>query len=176
MTRIYGLFSEQILKGTSPLRVQAAGELLRLQPENKEALPILIDGLQDKDVSTRQQAGQVLAMQALAARAAVPALRRALRDPSVIVRIQAADALYKIAGDVETTVPVLLKALKSSSAGAFARRQAAMKLGNMGPTAKAALPVLRALLEDADKFVRDNILAAIQKIDVPSAPPSEPKP
>jgi HEAT repeat protein len=164
-----------LLVGPSSLRMQAAGELLRLQPENKEALTILTDGLQGKDDYTRQQAGQALATLGMTARAAVPALRRALRDPSVMVRIHAAEALYKIAGDVETAVPVLIEVLKSSPVGAFARRQAAEKLGDMGPTAKAALPALRALREDADKFVRDGVLAAIQKIDAPP-PASQSKP
>jgi hypothetical protein len=73
-------------------------------------------------------------------------------------------------------VPVLIEALKPSPAGAYFRRQAAEKLGAMGPTAKAALPALRALREEADKSVRDVVLAAIRKIDPPPAPPSQSKP
>jgi HEAT repeat protein len=158
----------EMLKGAGPLRLPAAGALLRLQPDREDTLRLVVEGLQAKDLYTRQRAAQLLAAAGPAARPAAPALRHALRDSEVLVRIYAADALYQAAGETKTTLPILLEALKPSVT-TFARHQAVEKLGDMGRDARAALPILRQLRHEHDPFVRNAAVRALWRID-----PAEP--
>jgi HEAT repeat protein len=157
-----------MLKPSSPWRVQASVTLLRLQPDNKEALEMLIHSLQSTDANARQQASFVLGTLGSSARPAVPALRRALRDPVVLVRVYAAGSLWQLVRETETTVPVLMEVLKQKSAGPYFRQQAASRLILMGPAAKAALPDLLKLRDDPDPSMHNWIRDAIQRIDPPA--------
>jgi HEAT repeat protein len=158
----------EMLKASSPSRVQAAALLLRIKPDSKEGLDLLIDSSQATDAGTRQQAILALGQLGSSAHSAVPALRQSLRDPTILVRIYAAGSLWMIARQAEDTLPVLMEALKQTSAGVSVRQQAAARLMLMGPAAKAALPDLLKLRDDADPALRNWITDAIKRIDPPT--------
>jgi HEAT repeat protein len=163
----------QVLKAFSPSRLQAAALLLRMKPDSKEALDLLIDSLQATDVNTRQYVSLILGEFGPSARAAVPALRQALRDPAILVRIYAAGSLWMIARQTDDTVPVLVEALKQTSAGVYVRQQAAARLIWMGPGAKAALPDLLKLRDENDPSLHNWIVDAIKGIDPPASAASD---
>jgi HEAT repeat protein len=155
---------QAMAKTVSPFRVQAAMALGRLKPDSEEALAALIDCLSDANAGVRQQASQFLGTLKPPARKAAPALKRLLSDPILAVRVNAAGSLWRINGDTEATIPVLLEALKPAP-GNYSRYQAAAELGQMGPAAKSALPALLELRNDPDTFLRNGVLAAINRID-----------
>jgi HEAT repeat protein len=114
----------------------------------------------------RIRAAEVLGRMGASAKDAVPTLTNILKGSDPQLRIQAALALWKIDRRTKQAVPVLVDALKSpllpprtSAAipgrfGAFNTtsvpicQQAAEALGQMGPDARAAVPVLTAYLKD----------------------------
>ncbi len=49
------------------------------------------------------------------------------------------------------------------------RESAAIALGNIGPDAKAAVPILTEVLKDEDKYVREGAAWALEKISTPEA-------
>jgi HEAT repeat protein len=99
-----------------------------------------------------------------AAKAAAPALREALRDPQPLARVSAATALWRVAGDAEAALPVLREALHKGNPQ-YARQQALLTLGDMGPAAKAAAPAVRDAGTDPDPYLRRSAAAALRKID-----------
>ncbi|HWG44721.1 MAG TPA: HEAT repeat domain-containing protein [Gemmataceae bacterium] len=165
---------QTMLKPTAPWRVYAAMTLRRLKPDSDEALDTLIECVTGKDFNARQQACQFLGTLGKSARKAAPALRQALRDPAIPHRVAAASSLWQITGETKTTVPVLLEALKPSSVN-YARYQAALHLGEMGPPIKTmALPTLQKFRNDPDLFVRNSVFQAIQRIDGTANKPNMP--
>jgi HEAT repeat protein len=88
------------------------------------------------------------------------ALLKGLKDGEVEIRRNAALALAGVGGaDAAPAVPVLIETLrlKNTEPNALTlRRSAALAFGNIGPTAKEAIPDLRAALNDADETIRHN--------------------
>jgi HEAT repeat protein len=118
----------------------------------EEAVPVLIDTLEDSDVGVRRYAALALCEMGPAARDAVPALAAALRDPSDDVRYAATRALGRIGPTAGAAAPALAAALKDSHVAV--RRTAAESLGRIGPEASQAAPALGEALEDPDVPVR----------------------
>jgi HEAT repeat protein len=146
----------------------AAGAVLRMDPQNKEALGVLQAALKNVQDYQRQQAADILAGLGPAAREALPALREAMRDRVPAVRVPAAAAVWRAAGDTEAVVPVLVECLKAGNF-IYVRHQAAMKLADIGPAAKAAVPALREARGDADQYLRTLATTALKKIDPDAA-------
>jgi HEAT repeat protein len=157
--------------------------------QSKEVLPVLLAALKDtsqppppkggigrldENMLLRREAVQVLADMGPVAREAVPALRTAIGDRSPEVRVEAARALWKVDGQVDPAVKVLVEVLemKDPSVGPFplsgAQVQAAEYLGEMGPAARLALPVLQRVRADRSQSsdIRNAAARAVEKIDV----------
>jgi HEAT repeat protein len=149
-------------------QLAAAGAVLRLDPSNKEALEVLLGALKNDQDVPRQQAAEVLESVGPAARKAVPALREALRDRVPMVRVCAAAAVWQVAGDSDAAVPVLLEGLKAESV-LYVRQQAARKLADIGPAAKAAVHLLLEASGNADRHLRALAAIALNKIDPDAA-------
>lgn len=74
------------------VRVAASEAILKIAPENKEALPVLIETLKHPDLLVRRRAALALAGKGDAAKSA---LRDAVQDPEAEVRQAVQDALKK---------------------------------------------------------------------------------
>jgi HEAT repeat protein len=107
---------------------------------------------------------------------ALSALAEALADPDERVRFVVAKALAAVAAgntgspDPEGALPLLIEALADASDGV--RRVAIMGLIEAGPQARAAVPVLAALLaRDESERVRLDAAEALSRVgrDVPEA-------
>jgi hypothetical protein len=100
---------------------------------------------------------------------ALDAIRPLTAASDARVRAAAVTALWAIGADLEETMP-LLHDLLTRRAG-FGVRAAADVLGQIGPPAAAALPRLRELLADDDRWDRVHCAAAIWEISgQPEAP------
>ncbi len=107
---------------------------------NAEAIPALIEGLQQKEERVRIEASQTLLMTGPVAKAAIPALKKLLDDPKSAVRLEAALTLVGIdPKEAGGTVPALTEGLKADDRNAV---RAAKALAALGPVAKDAVPEL----------------------------------
>jgi HEAT repeat protein len=140
------------------VRMQAGKWLWRRVRDGKVIVPLVRDGVTDRDVIAKLTAIETLGELGAESRV-VPLLAQALEDRDVVVRLVAEEALAR--GGPEA-VPQLVEALQAKSARA--RQGVARALGLIGPGAKAARPALEKLKGDADAGVRaaaEDALAAI---------------
>jgi len=104
-----------------------------------DAIPLLIELLDEPDSMFPRRVAQVLGEIGPAAKPAVPALTKALQNDDPFVRRDAACALWQIDKN-SAGVPVLAAMVKDG--GSWLVEPAAAALGEIGPAAKAALPEL----------------------------------
>jgi HEAT repeat protein len=134
-----------------------------------DAIPELVEGLEDMDDAVRQEAARALGK--IGAAAAVPSLVVALGDaPDDRVRVSAAEALGRIGPRAAVAIPALIAALKHSDEAV--RDAAASALLMIG------LPAAPALIEavtDADPGLRTRASALLTEI-VTASPRSSPLP
>jgi hypothetical protein len=116
----------------------------------------LVQQLGDESFDVREKASEAIVKLGISA---LPHLEKAEKAEDAEVRIRASRAIEAI----KSSPTFLVDALKSGTAAA--RRAAADKLGQQGPAARAALPALEKLLNDADESVRDAAISAIINID-----------
>ena len=135
-------------------------EMLRVQlldrTRSESAIPSLLNALDDKNRSVRQQA--VGEIGNIGGDAALTALLKALDDEDSDVRQQAVWAIGNIGGDAALTA--LLKALDNKVSSV--RQQAVWAIGNIG--GDAALTALLKALDDEDWDVRIQAVGAIGEI------------
>jgi HEAT repeat protein len=144
---------------TSPLAVWD-----KIGPEAQDAVPGLLQALQNPDERIRLRATIALGhlAQDIRAEEAVRALAARLKDDWIAVRRGAASALRQIGPQAREAVPDLVRALKDDDASL--RAGAAAALGLIGPPAKAAVPDLGLALKDADATVRRTAANALGSI------------
>jgi hypothetical protein len=119
---------------------------------------------QTNDVYVRAAAALALGKIGPVATNALPDLRAALHEPNPYFRGQAAVALWRISGDVDAALPVLVRDLPS--VGGTGAWDWIVALGEMGPTAKSAGPMLRAeLTRVGDRWVLEYITNALSSIE-----------
>ncbi len=97
------------------------------------------------------------------ARDAITLLKRGLTDQRLQVRFSSAVALANIEPSTEHAVPVLIEALEHLQDRDLALDGVPTTLGRLGPVAKAALPVLVALVEKGSDW--PDLLEALVQID-----------
>jgi HEAT repeat protein len=160
---------------SSQVRQDAAYILGEIGPEASSAVPPLIVNLSDSDisdlngqvVSVRAHTAQALGKIGPAAKNASPALRRLLTDPDVDLRSEVAVAIWRIDGDVEHTLPVLVAGLPNVDPDM--KWQWIDDLGEMGPRASNAFPILVEELKGAEPYNLEKITNAMFKIDPEAA-------
>jgi HEAT repeat protein len=113
-------------------------------PDPKPAVEALTLALKDRDLFVRRFAAQSLGEIGPNAKAAAPALVATLDDPKREVAEAAAAALGRLGS---AAVEPLIKVVKEGNQDIAVRRKAVEALGNIGPDAKAALPVLTEALQ-----------------------------
>lgn len=156
--------SIRVISYRDDLRLAGALLLMASEPETRESVPLLVEGLSDGNAAIRVAAAKSLYTLETKARAATPALVKALRDDDSRVRAAGASALGRVGEKrrlpaterrgspsfespehawvaPEEAVPALVAALKDTELSV--RLQAARSLLRSGPEALgAAVPVL----------------------------------
>jgi HEAT repeat protein len=125
-------------------------------------LPLLIKSLEDEEWEVRRHAAQELGDMGEDASPAVPALLEMLRadDDSDAAR----QALREINTAGDEAVPILLEIVQDEKAGQRSRYYSMYLLRQMGPRARAALPVLQELHDKSDGRRREYLQRAIREI------------
>ncbi|WP_436528758.1 hypothetical protein [Actinoplanes sp. HUAS TT8] len=130
------------------------------------AVPLLIEALTTDDADTVKSALATLRELGPAAAPALPAIRSAATPPTGEASVDetwiwsaAVATLWAVGGDHEEVLPLALALLDT-----FAKREASDVLGRIGPSAAAALPRLRQLLNDDYDWNRVHAAAAIWDI------------
>ena len=132
------------------------------------AVPALSEALQHPEDAVRVEVTYALAQIGAPAAAAIPALMERTKDACVEVRRYLAEAFGSLGPIAAPAVPVLTDMLASDDDGQ-ARFEAALALAQIGPAAKDAIPVLSNALSDENRYVRDNAVLALKRIDTPEA-------
>jgi HEAT repeat protein len=105
----------------------------------------------------------ILASVGSPAASAVPVLTDLLHAPPPVDELGAAVAVWRITGDASTALPGLLK---WSGYGWY---KAIDTLGEMGPAAKAAVPLLLPMAKGGDSLRQRSASAALKRIDPEAA-------
>ena len=132
------------------------------------AVPALNEALQHTEDAVRIEATYALAQIGDAAGAALPALIERAKDPAAEVRRYIADTFGGIGPAAAPAVPALIEMLENDD-DKQARFEAALALAQIGPASSDAVPALANALRDPDRYVRDNAIHALKRIDTPEA-------
>ena len=132
------------------------------------AVPALSEALEHTEDVVRVEATYALAQIGDAAKSAIPALMERTKDENVEVRRYLAEVFGSLGPAAAPAVPVLCDMLADDD-DAQARFEAALALGQIGPLASEAVPVLAGVLSDENRYVRDNSVLALKRIDTPEA-------
>ena len=132
------------------------------------AVPALSEALEHTEETVRVEATYALAQIGDAVEPAIPALMERAKDENVEVRRYLAEAFGSLGQAAAPTVPVLCDMLTSDDDG-HARFEAALALAQIGPLASEAVPVLSRAFTDENRYVRDNVVLALKRIDTPEA-------
>jgi len=102
----------ELLKSVSPSqRILIARALYRIDPRHPKVVPVMLEGLQDKDPKVRSLAAHDIGLGPKAP-SAVPALIKLLKDKNPDVRLAAAGALWHIGPAAKAAIPALKEALE----------------------------------------------------------------
>ncbi len=153
-------------------RADAAMAIAAIGPEADPAVPALEKLLGDESAEpqVRYTAAYALGRMGGAAAAAEPLLRKLADSEDDLMATVAVWAAVKIRPDDATlfdaAVPKLRRALQNEEQ--LVRLEAAVALGEIGPPAGSALPMLEMLAEeDPVRIVREAAAAAVRKIGPP---------
>jgi hypothetical protein len=155
--------------------LETAFQLGAFGPEATLAVPALTACLRDdpRDVVK----GSVVCLRGMAARAlgnigprarsAVPRLVPLLADKDPTARVYAAIALWRIDGQVSATLPILIREPPHFGVD---KREVLDALGEMGPTAKEAVPAILPELNNASPGLAVRAAWALWRIDPTQTP------
>jgi HEAT repeat protein len=151
-----------------------------LESIGRAVVPAVLRAMTNERTRLRGGATSLAARMAGEDERLLPGLLKAMRDPSPYVRRCATFGLGKMRRHPDEVVPVLIAALSDQAeakeeptAPALDRRStdgplcrsAALALGNMGPSARAAIPALLKSLNDPDQGLSAVSCYALVKID-----------
>jgi HEAT repeat protein len=102
-------------------------------------------------ITALKELGNLAALQKSLAEPALPDIYKALEDKEPGIRAAAAQCLGQCDEPVSKAVPLLMKMLKNEKEDEVVRIGAARGLACMGPSAKAAVPTLNALIKSNKK-------------------------
>jgi HEAT repeat protein len=160
------------------IRREAALALSKMGTAAVPAVPALAEALSDQELTVRMNAAKALFGLKAEARPAVPALIEALKDKGnekyvarfhITIREMVVIALGGASAGTAEGVPALTAALEAADTDGM-RKAASRALGDVGPEARPALPLLRALLKDQNAEVRETAKEALQKIEEQPSP------
>ena len=132
------------------------------------AVPALGEALEHTEDAVRIEAAYALAQIGDSAETVIPALIEGTRDESVEVRRYLAEAFGSIGPAAAPAVPALIDMLDNDD-DKQVRFESALALAQIGPASNDAVPTLEKALRDPDRYVRDNTIHALKRIDTPEA-------
>lgn len=144
------------------VRVEAAGALVKVQPEEPLPLETLIESLQCENGDARARASYHLRCLGARARSALPALISALRDEDRTVRENAAETIGVFGPAAVEAVAALITLLNNPHRQV--RKNAAEALGRIGEGALSAVFHLEMATKDHDRSVRWKATKALAAI------------
>jgi HEAT repeat protein len=154
------------------VRSQAALALSKMGPAAGAAVPALAKALEDEEPVVRMYAALDLSHLRTEARPAVPTLIKGLKDHvndryfdsfMMTVREMMVQALGRASAGTDEAVPALMETLKSADTYRT-RRFAIRALGDIGPEARSAVPMLQAIAKDKGAM-HDIAQQALKKIE-----------
>ncbi len=149
--------NEAMKSEDSLIRVFAARAIFRLG-KTDDALPVLVEGLQDEDLDVRRSAVETLAEIGPDAGSAVSALSEAMKREDSLIRVLAARAIFRL-GKTDDALRVLVEGLQNEDLDV--RRSAVKTLAEIGPEAGSAVP---ALSEALGTELHDLVVNALTRI------------
>ena len=140
------------------LRRASLVSLGRIRAQPQVIVPLLIRVLNDREqAAIRSSAVGALESMGPLAKEATPSLFKAFDSDDIkegkqkeIVRYNVLRALVSIHADPAKVLPLLLKVLQDNKMARGVRRQAVVSIGQLGPAAADAVPVLIRCLNDVD--------------------------
>jgi HEAT repeat protein len=167
----------------------------RIGREAREAVPLLVQAITDRDATVRIETAQAIwridrdtdaAMKVLTEllnETTLPSILTASAlghepgtpsDPTVLhhqlyngLRRQVVQTLGEIGPDAKAAIPLLIKSIRDRDE--YVSIYSADALGAIGSSASAAVPLLAEALTDPDRRVREAARKALQKIDPAAA-------
>jgi HEAT repeat protein len=172
----------QALREDGTVRLKAAEALGRIGPEAREAVPALIEAARGADWTTRAQLALALWKVDRQAESALPMLIAALKSPALSPLSNPAampilppsrNAIRKFSFGRPSPTSLHLSTVYPSGHSEFMpivdliglRRQMIEALGQMGPKARAALPVLTEISAEEEGDARRAAAEALKQID-----------
>ena len=158
------------LEDSDPIiRGEAAVTIATIGPDAAAAVPSLLKILTAGETATdgRYSAAYALGRIGPAALPAAESLRSLISSPDEVLATVAAWSMLKITPEDKTlldqAIPALRKAVRADRE--LVRLEAAVSLGDIGPAAASAIPILELVSEeDSSRQVRDAAGAALKKI------------
>ena len=150
---------DQIMRRMAAYALAAVGE---------PAVSALSEALQHTADIVRIEAAYALAQIGEAAEPAIPALIERTKDNHVEVRRYLPEAFGSIGPAAAPAVSALIDRVENDD-DKQVRFESALALAQIGPAASDAVPVLTNALMDEDRYVRDNAVHALKRIDTPEA-------
>jgi HEAT repeat protein len=130
-----------------PLRMYVLHALSQLGADAKPAMPVLAQGLNDRDNEVRQQSALVVKNLGPSARAlTIRPLLRMAGDADDELASDGLTALVKLGPLTEDEIDALIETLNDGKRRIWVRRFAADSLGDPGPKAAKAVPALSKIL------------------------------
>lgn len=143
------------------VRLYAAEALWLIHRDAGLVVPILIDGLKEKD--SAQQALMLVQELGPAAKDAVPALIDLVRGPDENLAAQAASSLGRIGPEAKAAIPALIEILKEGGTDNL-QWSAVHALGVFRRDAKDAVPHLLQLVQTTNEHARGSLLSTLSQI------------
>ncbi|HUW61996.1 MAG TPA: HEAT repeat domain-containing protein [Candidatus Bathyarchaeia archaeon] len=147
------------------VRVAAAQALLRADPQSPLKFDALLLLLRSRQDYHRRHAAELLGKMGTEAERALPELRATMNDHDQHVRVRAAAAVWKISHESGDVIPVLVQLLEMEDASDGAQIGALNVLGDIGPGAQAAIPVVKAICDHGRPWVRPYAKSALRRIE-----------
>ena len=151
------------------IRGEAAVAIAAIGPDAAAAVPVLLKSLTDANASPdiRYSAAYALGRIGPAAQPAAEQMRSLVTSPDEVLATVASWSMLKITPDdkslLDQAIPALRKAVRADRE--IVRLEAAVTLGDIGPAASSAIPILELVSEeDSSRQVRDAAGKALKKI------------
>lgn len=150
-------------KSNPTARLSAIRALGAFGPQAAEAIPVLVEALEDQSWDGRDAAAEALGLIKQVTPEVLAALVRALHDPDERVRMASARALGRCRVGDPAAIEGLTQVLGDSDMNV--QLAAIEALAEIGPPAKASLAELQKLAEIGPNLVRSSAQEAINRIN-----------